>query len=142
MVTSSRSPILRMGMRSKTTPLLRLVGLLDHAEARSVEGDGQRVSERGFRRHAPELDAEMDDRLGDLWTDATDDAVRAHEPYCGDGFDEMLRDQGINGRHPGDIDNGDLRTCFDYPLQQRFHDDLRARAVECADHWQRKHAVP
>jgi hypothetical protein len=54
----------------------------------------------------------------------------------------VLRDERVDGRHAGDVDDGDFGAGIDQPLQQRLHHDLRAGAVERADHRQRNHAVP
>ncbi len=75
----------------------------------------------------------MDDGLGDLRPDAGDDAVRAHQAGGGHGLQQVLGDQGVDGRHAGDVDDGDGRTGVDDALQQRFHHHLGAGAVERAD---------
>ena len=60
-----------------------------------------------------ELDAEVDHRLGDLRTDAADHAVGAHQPGGGDRLEQMLGHQGVDGRHAGDVDDGDLGALVD-----------------------------
>ena len=84
----------------------------------------------------------MHDRLRDLRPDAADDAIRAHQPRRRDGLQQMLRDERIDGRHAGDVDDRDFRARLDDPLEQALHHDLRARAVERADERQREDAIP
>src|SRR5262245_41441367 len=84
----------------------------------------------------------MHDRLCDLRADAADEAVRTHEPRRSDGFQEMLRDERVDGGYAGDIENGDRRASVDDALEETLHDDLRARAVERADQRQREDAFP
>ena len=57
-----------------------------------------------------EIDAEMHDRLRDLRPDAADDAVGAHQPRRRHGLQQMLRDQRVDRRHAGDVDDRDLRA--------------------------------
>jgi hypothetical protein len=84
----------------------------------------------------------MDDGLGDLRPDAADDAFRPHEPRRGHRLEQMLRYERVDGRHTGDVEDGDGRSGLHDALQQRLHDDLRARAVEGPDHRQGQDAVP
>jgi hypothetical protein len=51
-------------------------------------------------------------------------------------------DQRIDGRHTGDVDDRDLCTGRDDRLQQIFHHDLRAMAVERADQRHGENALP
>jgi hypothetical protein len=53
----------------------------------------------------------------------------------------VLRDQGIDGRHPGDVDDRDLRARCDNLLQQALHDGLRPGAVERPDQRQGEGAL-
>src|SRR5262249_12491189 len=85
METSRQSPILRIGMRSTSCS-----GGGGDRETAAVEGDRERIRERGLRDHALEVDPEMHDRLRDLRADTADDALRAHEPRGGDGLQQML----------------------------------------------------
>ena len=91
---------------------------------------------------AVQVHAEMDDRLRDLRPDAADDAVGAHQPRGRHRLQQVLRDQRVDGRHAGDVEDGDRRAGLDDALQQVLHHDLRARAVERADERQRQDAVP
>ena len=84
----------------------------------------------------------MDHRLRDLRADARDNAIRAHQPRGGHGLEQVLGNQGVHGRHAGDVDDGDLRTGLDDALEQRFHDDAGAVAVQGADERQGHDAVP
>ena len=54
-----------------------------------------------------EIDAEVDDRLRDLRPDAADDAVGAHQPRRRDRLQQVLRDQRVDRRHAGDVDDRD-----------------------------------
>src|SRR5687768_11668448 len=78
MLTIRNSPILRMGMRSigGALPPARLQHGAQLAGALEREQEG--VGERGLGRHALQVDAEVHDRLGDLRSDAADDALGAH----------------------------------------------------------------
>ena len=49
----------------------------------------------------------MNDRLGDLRTNAADNAVRPHETRRRDGLHEMLCHQRVDRRHSGDVDDRD-----------------------------------
>ena len=93
-------------------------------------------------RRRPSSTPEVDDGLRDLRPDAADDAVGAHQPGGRDRLDQMLRHQRVDGRHAGDVDDGDLGAGVDDALQQVLHHHLRARAVERADQRQREDAVP
>ncbi|MNT40005.1 hypothetical protein D3C72_1762950 [compost metagenome] len=84
----------------------------------------------------------MHDGLGDLRANAADDAVGPHQADGGDGLEQVLGHQGIDGRYTGDVDDGDLRAGVDDPLQQRFHHHLGALRVQRADHRQGEDAVP
>ena len=75
----------------------------------------------------------MNDGLRDLRPDAADDAVGPHQPRRRNGLQQVLRRQRIDGRHAGDIDDGDFGAVIDDVLKKVFHHDLRARAVERSD---------
>jgi hypothetical protein len=66
----------------------------------------------------------VDDGLRDLRPDAADDAVGAHQADGRHGLEQVLRHQRVDGRHAGDVDDGDLGARLDDALQQRFHDQL------------------
>ena len=100
------------------------------------------VRQRRLRDHVAKVDSQVHHGLRDLRTNAADDALRSHEPRGGHGLEQMLRRQGIDRGHAGDVEDGDLRAGFDDSLQQRLHRDLRARAVEGADHRKRQDPVP
>jgi hypothetical protein len=70
----------------------------------------------------------MHNRLGDLRANAADNAVGTHQPSSRYRFDQMLRDQSIDGWNAGDIDDGDLSARFDNVIEQVFHDGLGAFA--------------
>ena len=142
--TSRQSPIFRIGI---SLMLLRLparprVCAVDHdLSGVRCSASAQRIR-HGRLGNDVQLQAEMHDGLGDLRPDAAEDAVGAHQPRRGNRLDQMLRDQRIDRRHAGDVDDGDLGTGSDDALQQAFHDDLGPRAVERADQRQRQDAVP
>jgi hypothetical protein len=54
----------------------------------------------------------------------------------------MLRGERIHRRHTGYVEDRDFRTGFEDSLKQRFHHDLRACAVERANHRKGQHAIP
>ena len=111
-------------------------------EAAALQRDRERVRQRRLGDHVVQLDAEVDDRLGDLRADAADDAVGAHQPRGGDGLEQVLRGERVDRRHAGDVDDGDRRAGVDDPLQQALHHDLRAGAVQRADQRQGQDALP
>ncbi len=84
----------------------------------------------------------MHDGLRDLRANAADDAVRAHQARGGDRLQQMLRDQRVDRRHAGDVDDRDGRAGADDGLQQALHHHLRAGAIERADERQCKDARP
>ena len=73
-----------------------------------LQRDGKGVRQRCLGDDVGQIDAEVNDRLGDLRTDPADDAVGAHEPRGGHCFQKMLSDQGVHRGYTGDIDNRDL----------------------------------
>src|SRR5665213_349231 len=149
-VTSSASPNFNIGMRSiSADPVV--------VEAFPVVGGG--ALELGYGPSGPaqrdlkgirqrrladdvELDAEMNHGLGDLRTDAADDAIGAHEARRRRRFQKMLRRQGIDRRHAGNVDDGDLGAFGDDRLEQIFHHDLGPLAVERTDDRQGEDAFP
>jgi len=108
----------------------------------ALHRQGQRVGEVGLGRDVAEVHAQMDDGLGDLRPDSADDAFGAHEADRRHGLHEVLRNQRVHRRHPGDVEDCDVRSGVDDSLQQRLHHDLRAGAIERSDHRQREHALP
>src|SRR5262249_60584283 len=89
-----------------------------------------------------ELQPEMHDGLRDLWPDAADDAVGAHESSSRYGLDQMLSHQGIDGWHAGDVDDGDLGSRLDDVIEQILHHGLSTLAVQRADQGQGQDLVP
>jgi hypothetical protein len=73
---------------------------------------------------------------------SADDAVGAHQARGRDGLHEVLRDERVDGRHAGDVDDGDRGARVDDLLQDVFHHHLGARRVQRADQRQRQDAVP
>ena len=89
-----------------------------------------------------EFHAEVDDRLGDLGADAADDALGPHQPGGRHRLQQVLCRERVHRRHARDVDDRDARAGLDDPLEERFHDDLGAGAVEGADHRQGEDALP
>ncbi len=54
----------------------------------------------------------------------------------------MLGDERVDRRHAGDVDDRQFGAGVDDALQQGLHHQLRASAVQRADHRHRQHAVP
>src|SRR3954451_25004936 len=52
-----------------------------------------------------EVDAERDQRLGDLRREAGDDHAGAHQPGGVDRLHEVVGDRGVDGRDAGDVDH-------------------------------------
>src|SRR5688500_759652 len=138
MVTSRVRPIRKIGIRS--TSLLRCVRR-DRAP-RALQGDRQGISQGRLRRNSLQVYAEVHDRLGDLWAHAADDAVGTHESDGGHCFQQVLRDERIDRRYSGDVNDCNRRARFHDALEQTFHHDLRTRAVERADHREREDPFP
>ena len=69
-------------------------------------------------------------------------ASGTHEADGGDGLEQMLRDEGIDGGNAGDIDDGDFGAGFHDALEQRFHHHLGALRIQRTDHRQGEHAIP
>src|ERR1700749_1077970 len=114
MVTSSTRPILRIGMRS----ISGLVARDD--ETGLLHGKLQRIGQRRLGGDALQVDAQVHDGLRDLRADAADDAVRAHQADRRDGLQQVLRDQGVDGGHAGDVDDRELGAGLDDARQQRL----------------------
>src|SRR6195952_2426266 len=139
MVTSRALPIFRIGMRS----MMNASGLVaGDDETGLLHRELQRVGQRRLGGDALQVDAQVHDGLRDLRADAADDAVGAHQADGGDGLEQVLRDQGVDGGHARDVDDGQLGAGLHDARQQRFHDQLRAAGVQRADHRNGQHAVP
>ena len=83
---------------------------LDDPAAGASSATAKASASVAFVMTAVELDAEVDDGLRDLRADAADDAVGAHQARRGDRLQQVLRHQRVDGRHAGDVDDGDLRA--------------------------------
>ena len=113
-VTSRKSPIRRIGMRSTGQTSLRS----RHRDPPDrppgpLQGEGEGIGQRGLGRDVAEVDAEVDDRLGDLGADAADDALGPHQPGRGHRLQQVLGRQRVDRRHARDVDDGDARTGLD-----------------------------
>ena len=131
--TRRQSPILSIGispMQGQTS--CRAGRSVDDRFSEPTERQGESVGHRRLGDDA-ELEPEMDDGLRDLRPNAADDAVGPHQAGGRHGLDQVLRHQCVDGRHTGDVDDGDLGARGDDLFEQAFHDDLGARAVERAD---------
>src|SRR3954470_16188220 len=113
MVTRRKAPIWRMGMRSTS------VRLRD-GKTRTLQCERERIRKIRLRHDALQVEAEMHDGLRDLRTHAADDGIGTHEADGRHGLQQMLGDQGVDGRHAGDVDDGDFRTGFHDALEQRL----------------------
>src|SRR5436305_7235169 len=91
---------------------------------------------------AGQIDAEVDDGLRNRRADAGDDTGRAEQAHSGNGFDQVIGHLRVDGRHAGDVEDGDLGARLDDALKQAFHHQLRAAAVERADQRQADDAIP
>ena len=85
---------------------------------------------------------EVNDGLCNLRSDAADDAFGTHQAGSRNSLDEMLRNERIDRRHAGDVDDRELGTRRDDLRQQGLHNNLRPCAVERADEWQREDRIP
>ena len=73
--------------------------MLPNAGPGALQGHQEGIRERRLRDHVAEIDPEMDDSLCNLGSYPADNAIGAHEArrrYC---FEEVLRDQSVNGRY-------------------------------------------
>jgi hypothetical protein len=110
---------------------------------RAFQGHDKGVGQRGLGHDVLQVDAEVDDGLGDLRADAADDAIGAHQARGGDGLQSMLGHQRVDGGHAGDVDDGDQGA----PVSTIFSSRLSittcgAGAVERADQGQRQDVLP
>src|SRR5690606_22987973 len=76
------------------------------------------VRERG---DPGEVDAEVDDRLGDQRADARDHALCAEQLDRADDADEVVGRPGVDGLDPGDVEDRKLRPLADDRLEQLLH---------------------
>src|SRR5262245_57227435 len=96
----------------------------------------------GGLRDNIKLQSEMHDGLRDLRPDTTNDAVGSHKPGSGYRLDQMLRYLCVDGRHPGDVYNGDLSSGLHDVVEQVLHHHLSTLAVEGADQRKQNDPVP
>ena len=142
MVTSRNRPILRIGIFSMAC---RLTPSARRASRRGVgpaQRDRERIRQRRFGGDLGQIHAEMHDGLRDLRADAADDAIRAHQSGGGHGLQECCATSVSTVGTPVMSMMAMRRAGAHDGLQQAFHHDLRARAVERADQRQREDAVP
>src|SRR5690606_33661314 len=97
------------------------------------KGNEKRVRQSGFGDNIFQVDAQLDDGLGDLRPDAANDTVGAHQSGGGNRFQQMLRHQGVHHGNAADIDDRDVRAGLDDFFQQALHDDLGTGAVQSSD---------
>ena len=126
-----------MGDASTDLRLDRLYG-----QSRRVKRHGEGVGQRGLGDHVAQLHSQMNDGLGNLRTNAANDAVGSHETRRRDRLQQVLRYQRIDERNTGDIDDGDVRTGIDNLLQETFHDDLCPLAIQRPDQRKRQDSMP
>ena len=113
-----------------------------HGGADAAHREHERVGQRGLGGDSAEVHAQVDDRLGDLGSDAADDALGAHEPGGPDRLEQVLGHEGVDGGHARNVDDGDRRSGVHDPLQQALHHDLGALAVEGPDEGHREDPFP
>src|SRR4029079_5481650 len=102
-VTNGKLPIFKIGIRSMS--FLRFgCRRLRNAGAGALQRHQKGIRERRLGDDLAQIDAKMHNRLGDLRSDSTDNAISAHEPRGGDSLQEMLGDQRVYRRHSGDVD--------------------------------------
>src|SRR2546421_3261059 len=147
METRRNSAILMIGIRSISGSVPRGRrgpggGGAGHGEARALQRNGEGVGQRGLRRDRVQVDPEVHDRLCDLWPDAADDAVGAHQPRRRHRLEQVLGDQRVHGGHAGDVDDSDGGARLDDAAEQILHHHLRPRAVQRSDERQAEHALP
>src|SRR5271165_628132 len=146
-VTSRKSPILRIGIRSiMRSPERRLLlrGWILHegCPTAALQRKAQRFGHGGFSRDGAQIDLQMHHRLCDLGADSRNDAVCPHQPGSSNGLEKMLCHQCVNRRHARDVDNSKLGARIDDRLKQPFHHHTRPRAVERANERQGDNAFP
>src|SRR5678815_3118173 len=79
-----------MGIRCCPSVMASSLGASDDI-APAFEGQGQRIGQRGLGGDALQVNAQMNNGLGDLRAYSADDAVRTHQPYRSNGLQQMLR---------------------------------------------------
>ena len=116
--------------------------LANHFVAAAPQSYGESIRQRGLGGDFRQIDAQMNDGLRDLRTDAADQAIGAHQTRRGHGLQQVLRHQRIHHRDAGDIDDGEIRARLDDRFQQILHHHLRSRAVQRSDQRQRQNVLP
>ena len=102
-----KPPIFRIGIRSTSyLPGRRPRFIFTHGITAAPQGYRESVGERRLGGYRGQVDTQVNDGLGDLGPDSADQAIRAHQPGGGHGFQQMLRNQGIHHGNAGDVDNG------------------------------------
>src|SRR5690606_38278441 len=102
-------------------------------EATPLQGQGEGRGQAGSGDHVAEVDAQLNQRLGNLGADTGDDALAAHQAGGGHRLEQVLRGEGVDRGHAGDVDDGDVGVGLDDPLEQALHDGLGPGRVERAD---------
>src|SRR2546423_4870293 len=148
--TISTSPTLRMGTLNAfiAVPLLRarlgVAARVDRHDALpcQLEGQPDAVAQLVAGDDTGQVYAEVNNGLRDGRADAGDDAGRAEQAHGGHGLNQVIRHLRVDGRHAGDVEDGDLGARLDDALKQALHHQLRAAAVERADQRQADDAIP
>src|SRR6476646_4905758 len=99
----------KMGMRSMNS---RLNFRLDDSEASALKCERKSVGQRRLRSYTAEVHAEMNNRLRDLRSYATDYAIGAHQANGGNRFHEMLGDKCIDRWNARNVDDCYFGTGF------------------------------
>src|SRR6185312_15971363 len=105
----------------------------DDGAAALLQSQRERICQLGLGGDLAQINSQMNNGLGNLRTNTADDALSSHQSRRGDGFQQMLRHEGIYGGNARDIDDRDLGVRLDDGSEETFHDDLSARTVEGAD---------
>ena len=87
-----------------------------HRDAGALERQRERIGQGGLGGDALEVNTEVNDGQRNLRTNTADEALGAHQAYRRHCLELMLSDHRIDGRHTGDIDEGDLGTGLDDAL--------------------------
>ena len=91
--------------------------------------------------HLGQVDADGDQRLGDLRRQAGDDDAGAHEARRLDRLHEVVGDVGVDRRHAGDVDDDHLGAVGADAAQQLLGELARALRVDDADDRQDEQAA-
>src|SRR5262249_1341677 len=135
------APCLRIGTCTTPSPSLRGGGrrrLLQRHDLVAQEPLGlfDTALEVADGVHLAEVDADVDERLGDLGRQAGDDDDRAQEARCLDRLHQVVGDGRVDVADSGDVQRGRLRPVGPDAAQELLGELARALRVDDADDWQ------